>query len=68
MHFVLNDGCTAAVLITPIEYARAWKMAQDTTLEILVQVVNPDGVLKKLDIREFEKKRLNGFAQQRKGL
>jgi len=68
MHFILRDGRKAAVLITPIEYATAWKLATSTSLNITIAVEDEDGNVKDVDIYEFERLRVNGFAQQRRGL
>lgn len=66
MHFVLRDGRKAVLKITVNEYASAWKLARDTTLVILIPVVDEDGNVKRISIRDFERLRVNGFAAQRK--
>lgn len=66
MHFVLRDGRKAVVLITVIEYATAWKLAQNTSLTITIPTEDEDGNVKNVDIREFEKLRVNGFAARRR--
>ena len=67
-HFVLRDGSKATLKITVEQYAKAWKLAADTNLVILVPVVNPEGEVTHIPIREFEKERINGFAAQRKAV
>ena len=66
MHFVLRDGRKATVLTTPIEYATAWRIARNTSINVSIPVEDEDGNVKELDIREFEKLRVNGFAQKRR--
>lgn len=66
MHFVLKDGRKAVVLITAIQYATAWKLARDTSLKITIAVEDEDGNVKDMDINEFERLRINGFADKRR--